>query len=202
MTIKRLTHEEFVRDIEAFSALNGLALSEIGFQALKDRAFYLKLKKGLSPTLQRVERVYDFMIEFEAARPAPAASAEGAIDLPYALHPKRRPRQQAAPTSYVNRPNRKESVVAFIRRSYRRLLDGNFTRADLRRIDPAAISALVRWERDHGRVPLDKLNLPTKQERNTRLLDAGIENEPDALRRAALKKIAYARKCREGNRTS
>lgn len=201
MTIKRLTHAEFIRDIEAFSAMNGVALSEIGFQAINDRAFYSKVKKGLSPTLQRVERIYDFMIEFETTRPAATVSPEAAaLDLPYIVRPKRGQRHKSERGGYAARTNRKENVVAFIRRAYRDLLDGHFTRADLRRMDPAASSALERWESVHGRVPLDKMNLPTKQERNTRMLEAGIENEPDALRRAALRKIAYVRKRRDANK--
>lgn len=68
MIIKPLSHQAFVADFEDFCSTHKIALSELGFRALKDRAFYLKLKRGHSPTLQRIERVYDFMIDFERAR--------------------------------------------------------------------------------------------------------------------------------------
>lgn len=195
MTIKRLTQAEFIRDIETFSLLNNMALSEIGFRALNDRAFYAKIKKGLSPTLQRVERVYDFMIEIENAAPAPQASDAAEVDAPFRARRKIRP--PAAAGSYASRLDKDETIVAFLSRAYRRQLDGNFTRADLRKADPSAMRALVRWEKAHGKVPLEKLNLPTKQERFTRMIESGVENEPDPLRRAALKKIAYARRYRD-----
>ena len=195
MTIKRLTQAEFIRDIEAFSLLNDIALSDIGYRALNDRAFYAKIKKGLSPTLQRVERVYDFMIQVENAAPPPKPSDLTEVDVPFKAKRKLRP---AAPAgSYASRLDKDETIVAFILRAYRRQLDGNFTRADLRKADPSAMRALVRWEQEHGRIPLEKLNLPTKKERFTRMIESGVDNEPDPLRRAALKKIAYARRYRE-----
>ena len=94
---------------------------------------------------------------------------------------------------YENRTNRKEMAPDFIRRVYGHLLDGNFTRADFRRIDESAETALRAWEQRHHRLSLDELNLPTVEERNTRLLEAGIGNESDPLRRKALKHIAAMR---------
>lgn len=38
---------------------------EIGTRALNDPAFYLRLQKEVYPTLLKVERVYDFMIEYD-----------------------------------------------------------------------------------------------------------------------------------------
>lgn len=65
MIIKPLSHNDLIRDIERFCSDNKFAVSELGYQALKDRAFYMKVKRGLSPTLQRIERVYDFMVAYE-----------------------------------------------------------------------------------------------------------------------------------------
>lgn len=42
---------------------------DIGTRAVNDSAFYLRLQKEIYPTLQKVERVYDFMIEYEKTHP-------------------------------------------------------------------------------------------------------------------------------------
>lgn len=78
-------------------------------------------------------------------------------------------------------------VVAFIERVYgqRGYLTGEFTRADLRRIDPSAATALNNWEkgsktRPKGRAPL---NLPTVAERNDqRLMERPELTDPEAAR--------------------
>ncbi|SMC78077.1 hypothetical protein [Rhizobium sp. RU36D] len=70
---------------------------------------------------------------------------------------------------YENRPDRSQSAPDFIREVYAEYLDGNFTRADLRRIDPKAEMALRNWE-SHHRQRAD-INLPTKKELNDRLLE-------------------------------
>ena len=68
MTIKPLTHDKFVSDMNEFCRATGMAKSELGFQAINDRAFYLKVVRGNSPTLQRIERIYDFMVKYEISR--------------------------------------------------------------------------------------------------------------------------------------
>jgi hypothetical protein len=45
-------------------------------------------------------------------------------------------------------------------------------------------------------VPEKNLNLPTLRERNSRLLAAGLEKEPDALRRQGLRNIEANRRYR------
>jgi hypothetical protein len=102
---------------------------------------------------------------------------------------------QSAPELYADRPPG-ETAPDFIRRVYGRWLDGNFTRADLRGLDPRAEKALRDWEYHHGRVAKKDLNLPTLKERNTRLLAAGLEKEPDALRRQGLRNIEANRRYR------
>jgi hypothetical protein len=107
----------------------------------------------------------------------------------------RGPLPQGAPEFYVDRPPA-ETAPEFIKRVYGRWLDGNFTRAHLRKLDPRAEKALRDWEYHHGRVPGKELNLPTLRERNSRLLAAGLEKEPDALRRQGLRNIEANRRYR------
>lgn len=102
---------------------------------------------------------------------------------------------QTAPELYADRQPG-ETAPEFIKRVYGRWLDGNFTRAHLRGLDPRAEKALRDWEYHHGRVPEKELNLPTLRERNTRLLAAGLEKEPDALRRQGLRNIQAGRRYR------
>jgi hypothetical protein len=100
-----------------------------------------------------------------------------------------------APEFYADRAEG-ETAPGFIRRVYGPWLDGNFTRAHLRKLDPRAEKALRDWEYHHGRVPEKQLNLPTLKERNDRLLAAGLEAEPDALRRQGLRNIEANRRYR------
>jgi hypothetical protein len=108
---------------------------------------------------------------------------------------------QTAPELYADRPAG-ETVPAFVSRVYGAWLDGNFTRADLRKLDPRAEKALRDWEYHHGRVPESALNLPTLKERNDRLLAAGLESEPDALRRQGLRNIEANRRYRASRSSS
>lgn len=78
------------------------------------------------------------------------------------------------------RANKKESAPEYIGRVYGQWLTGEFTRADLRRLDKAAEMGLRNWERSHGRAPL---NLPTVKERNDRLIaEVGVPQKPDEAR--------------------
>jgi hypothetical protein len=106
-----------------------------------------------------------------------------------------------SPALYADRPEG-ETAPDFIRRVYGRWLDGNFTRAHLRKLDARAEKALRDWEYHHGRVPESALNLPTLKERNDRLLAAGLEAEPDALRRQGLRNIEANRRYRAGRSSS
>jgi hypothetical protein len=106
-----------------------------------------------------------------------------------------------APALYADRPEG-ETAPAFIRRVYGPWLDGNFTRAHLRKLDPRAEKALRDFEYHHGRVPDSALNLPTLKERNDRLLAAGLEAEPDALRRQGLRNIEANRRYRASRSSS
>lgn len=74
------------------------------------------------------------------------------------------------PEHYENRPDKTETAPAFIKRVYHDWLTGDFTRADLRKLDAKAEMALRNWERKNGRA---ELNLPTLKERNDQLIADG-----------------------------
>lgn len=62
---KPLTHEKFLLDVEAFCVRHGLPDRQFGLNAANDTALLHRLRSGISPTLSRVEQVYDFMITYE-----------------------------------------------------------------------------------------------------------------------------------------
>jgi hypothetical protein len=67
--VKPITHESFLSDIECFQKLYSLPDRDIGRLALNDTAFLLRIRAGKSPTLARVEKVYEFMIEYIGRNP-------------------------------------------------------------------------------------------------------------------------------------
>lgn len=70
---------------------------------------------------------------------------------------------KSAPELYVERIEKRESIVEFLNRVYGPWLNGSFSRADLGKIDPKAYVALINYENKRKRsVPRDILNLPTK----------------------------------------
>lgn len=70
---------------------------------------------------------------------------------------------------YEKRVDKKEDPVVFINRVYGSYLNGEFTRADLRKIDAKAVAALNNYENARKtKVPLSQLNLPTVANRTTR----------------------------------
>lgn len=88
----------------------------------------------------------------------------------------------AAPELYTDRADKSENAPSFIERVYgtRGYLDGSFTRADLRRLDPKAYAALNNWEQHRGERA--DLNLPTKAS----AMDARVARlSPDAARVAS-----------------
>ena len=74
---------------------------------------------------------------------------------------------------YADRPRKSENAPAFIQRVYGPWLDGSFTRADLRRIDPGAMNGLKNWEARFGRTDI----LPTKKERTDKLANEPMPDE-------------------------
>ena len=73
--------------------------------------------------------------------------------------------------SYKTRSNAAENIIGFIERLYGSRLDGDFTRADLKRHDEGAYVALANWLRSND-LP-EHVQLPTVQERNARLIREG-----------------------------
>lgn len=67
LIVKRISHAEFLFDIEMFCSKYRMTARDLGIGALNDTAFVGRIRAGKSPTLQRVERVYDFMIAYERA---------------------------------------------------------------------------------------------------------------------------------------
>ncbi|PHP64973.1 hypothetical protein CSC94_21815 [Zhengella mangrovi] len=68
-------------------------------------------------------------------------------------------------------------IVEFIQLVYGHLLDGvSFGRVELRACDPKAYSALNAHEARYGKVPLERLNLPTLAEKNDALV-AGLTKQ-------------------------
>lgn len=65
MIIKPISAQSFRKDVDDFCKTHKLSRRDVGVKALNDSAFFLRLQKEKSPTLARVERVYDFMIEYE-----------------------------------------------------------------------------------------------------------------------------------------
>lgn len=63
---KPLTHAKFISDVERFCDRYGFASRDIGKAALNDTAFLTRIKAGKSPTLARIEKVYDYMAAFIA----------------------------------------------------------------------------------------------------------------------------------------
>ena len=65
MILKPITHQAFICDVVEFCRKHNFSERRIGVEALNDSSFFLRIKSGKSPTLQRVERIYDFMIKYE-----------------------------------------------------------------------------------------------------------------------------------------
>lgn len=95
---------------------------------------------------------------------------------------------------YVTHAREDEDIVGFIDRVYgkRGYLTGQFTRADLRKIDPSAVEALENWEKKTSTRPKRRapLNLPTLKELNDRLLQADPATLTHAERLAQKRLIA------------
>ena len=73
MMQKPLTHEMFLDDIDKFCVRHRISAREIGIRVSNNTSLVYRLKKGISPTLETVEAVYDFMIALEAEKEAAEA---------------------------------------------------------------------------------------------------------------------------------
>lgn len=86
MQFKPITHAQFLKDVEDFCQRQGMSTTEFGTRALNDSAFFGRLAKGNSPTLDRIERVYDFIAKHSGAgrakseKPKTLADAEAVVN--------------------------------------------------------------------------------------------------------------------------
>ena len=95
------------------------------------------------------------------------------------------------PEIFRHRADKQENAPSFISRVYGQWLTGEFTRADLRRLDPTATEGLKNWERAHGKADLD---LPTIAEANDRkLVSLGELSEDAAVELRRLSSAAVRR---------
>ena len=65
---KPITHQQFLDDVQSFCRVYAMSEREIGLSALKDTAFVGRIRAGRSPTLARVEAVYEFMMSYADER--------------------------------------------------------------------------------------------------------------------------------------
>lgn len=85
----------------------------------------------------------------EAKRLLENSSEEALDDCLYLLRRDAIPR--TAPERYADRADKDEDAVAFVGRVYGPWLTGEFTKADLRRLDRQAYAALSNWEQYQAR---------------------------------------------------
>lgn len=135
--------------------------------------------------------------ESDIERLKSAADALLADETPLQAIPKRAPDGEI----YSSHAKPGEDVVGFLNRVYgqRGYLTGEFTRADLRKIDPSAMTALNNWEKGNSTRPRSRapLNLPTVAERNDRYVAQGeiVADDPkETARRAAAAVYRMTRK--------
>lgn len=136
--------------------------------------------------IQAFDRTMRDLMVGEASRPAPLPTQ--------------------APELYADRaaaPNgARETIIDFLHRVYAPWIDGmSMVRADLRRLDSGAAKALENFECKYGSARAHGIDIPTMSERNTRLIENGIENEPDAMRRKGLRQLLGQRRHDHKKRT-
>jgi hypothetical protein len=78
-------------------------------------------------------------------------------------------REAKIPKKWLDRVDKRESPVDFIRREYGELI-GKISRPDIKRMDKSLYAALHNWISEHGELPAD-LDLPTKKQQNDRKLE-------------------------------
>lgn len=119
------------------------------------RAAASKLLLDFGVTYQKVPEIVPFLLLVLEELKKVGSNSTSAV-------PQGRPTEK-----YANRPNG-EDAPAFIERVWGPWLDGNFSRADLRKEDEGAATGLVNWETKHRRRA--DINLPTLQEKNDAVL--------------------------------
>jgi hypothetical protein len=135
---------------------------------LKDEELRVKIYAKVASLSGRPLAALWAQIEDAAGAPEMLPTPDAKVELP--LMPEAKlliPTEPPGGQLFENRPDKKQSAPEFIATVYEDFLNGAFTRADLRRIDPSAIIGLKNWEARFGRTDI----LPTKKELNDALLN-------------------------------
>jgi hypothetical protein len=74
------------------------------------------------------------------------------------------------PTKWLDRADRKESPIDFIRREYSPWLGKGLSRPFIRKLDKSLYAALCNWISENGDLPED-IDLPTRKQLNDRRLE-------------------------------
>ena len=61
MNPESMSRQKLIKDIRAFCEVKKISTTEFGKRAVNDSAFFGRLDRGASPTLDRVERLYEYM---------------------------------------------------------------------------------------------------------------------------------------------
>jgi hypothetical protein len=101
------------------------------------------------------------------------------------------------PAKWLERKNKKETPIDFIRREYAPWLrDGTLSRPFIRKIDKSLYAALSNWLLNNRNLPAD-LDLPTKKQLNDRRLKEvgtlSLDLPPEARERRRLYQLARRR---------
>lgn len=103
------------------------------------------------------------------------------------------------PARWLDRQDRQESPIDFIRREYSSWLGRGLSRPHIRKLDKSLYAALCNWTSEHGKLP-DDLDLPTRKEINDRRLEeiGYASGGPSAEQREALRLYHAARRRSSG----
>jgi hypothetical protein len=99
------------------------------------------------------------------------------------------------PIKWIDREDRTETPLDFIRREYKEWLGKGLSRPYIRRLDKNLYAALTNWISQNGKLPED-IELPTKKEMNDRRLEEiGYRSKgPSSEQREALRLYQAARR--------
>jgi hypothetical protein len=88
------------------------------------------------------------------------------------------------PAKWLDRADKQESVIDFLRREYAELI-GQITRPDIRKSDKSLYAALSNWISQNGPLPAD-IDIPTKKEVSDKKLElAGTIKAPSRSKRVS-----------------
>jgi hypothetical protein len=91
----------------------------------------------------------------------------------------------AHPPKFIDRIDKHQDVVSFLRTQYSRWLGTEIPRSELKKIDKSLYDAVTNWSAKHGGLPAD-INFPTKAELiHRKLLASESVKAPSRSRRIA-----------------